>query len=372
MSMSWADALQPQVALTALAAFALSLGFCMALVATQHWHGRFTHDDLHGVQKFHRDPTPRIGGLAIALAYAAVWPVVPDGFDATWAMIGLAGLPALAAGLAEDLTRRVGVKGRLYATMISGILFALATGYVMDKVDLPGVDWLLSFYAVALVFTGFAMGGVANAINIIDGFNGLAAGALVIMFGGFAYVAFRVGDDLVLSLALIYAALVMGFFAVNFPHGRIFLGDGGAYFCGFLLASLGVLLPSRNADVSAWTAILICGYPVIETLASMWRKHRREGSSVGQPDRVHFHMLAHRRYARRIVRKGGPVHLRNPATSIVTWVVPLLTTVFVVIAYDSAWLSAILFFVTAFVYGQLYRVMSLNMPRRPLGLARLL
>ena len=51
MSMSWADALQPQVALTALAAFALSLGFCMALVATQHWHGRFTHDDLHGVQK---------------------------------------------------------------------------------------------------------------------------------------------------------------------------------------------------------------------------------------------------------------------------------------------------------------------------------
>ncbi len=158
----------------------------MALVATQHWHGRFTHDDVHGVQKFHRDPTPRIGGLAIALAYVAVWPLVPDGFDATWALIGLAGLPALAAGLAEDLTRRVGVKGRLYATMISGILFALATGYVMDKVDLPGVDWLLSFYAVALVFTGFAMGGVANAINIIDGFNGLAAGALVIMFGGFA------------------------------------------------------------------------------------------------------------------------------------------------------------------------------------------
>ncbi|MCB1375030.1 MAG: hypothetical protein KDJ78_12785, partial [Rhodobacteraceae bacterium] len=63
---------------------------------------------------------------------------------------------------------------------------------------------------------------------------------------------------------------------------------------------------------------------------------------------------------------------RNPATSIVTWVVPLLTTVFVLVAYDSAWLSALLFFVTAFVYGQLYRVMSLNMPRRPLGLARLL
>jgi hypothetical protein len=57
----------------------------------------------------------------------------------------------------------------------------------------------------------------------------------------------------------------------------------------------------------------------------------------------------------------------------VTWVVPLLTTAFVVVAYDSAWLSATLFFVTAFVYGQFYRVMSLNTPRRlPMGLARLL
>ncbi len=171
---------------------------------------------------------------------------------------------------------------------------------------------------------------------------------------------------------MVYAALVLGFFAVNFPHGRIFLGDGGAYFCGFLLASLGVLLPSRNPDVSAWTAILICGYPVIETLASMWRKHRREGSSVGQPDRVHFHMLAHRRYARRMVRKGGPVHLRNPATSLVTWVIPMLTTVFVVIGYHSALLSAVFFLVTAIVYGQLYRVMSLNAPRWSLRFARLL
>ena len=101
---------------------------------------------------------------------------------------------------------------------------------------------------------------------------------------------------------MLYGALVLGFFVVNFPFGKIFLGDGGAYFAGFLLAALGVLLPMRNPEVSAWTAILICAYPVIETLASMRRKARRDGHSVGQPDRVHFHMLAHRRYARRIVR----------------------------------------------------------------------
>ena len=251
---------------------------------------------------------PRVGGVAIALGYLVAWPFVPGEAAAVWGLIGLAGLPAFAAGLGEDLTRRVGVRQRLLATMVAGVIFALSTGYAMDKVDLPGVDWLLSFYLATLLFTGFAMGGVANAINIIDGFNGLAAGALIIMFGTFAWVALQVGDDLVLTLALLYAALVLGFFAVNFPYGKIFLGDGGAYFCGFLLASLGVLLPARNADVSAWTAMLICGSPVIETLASIWRKARRDGHSVGQPDRVHFHMLAHRRYARRLVKRSGAVN----------------------------------------------------------------
>jgi UDP-N-acetylmuramyl pentapeptide phosphotransferase/UDP-N-acetylglucosamine-1-phosphate transferase len=264
------------------------------------------------------------------------------------------------------------VRGRLLATMLSGVIFALLTGYVMDKVDLPGVDFLLSFYVMALLFTGFSMSGVANAVNIIDGFHGLAAGSLVIMLCAFGFVAWRVGDTLVLSLALLYAAIILGFLVVNFPLGRLFMGDGGAYFSGYLLAALGVLLPARNPEISAWAAILICAYPVIETLASITRKTRRERSSVSRPDRVHFHMLAYRRYARRLIRRGGRVHLRNPATSIVTWLFPLLTAGLVAMSYDNVWLSAAFFFLTAYVYVQLYRVMSLNPPRLPPGIARLL
>lgn len=357
----------------AIAAAALSLFFCLALIATQRWHGRFTNDAIGGIQKFHVTPTPRIGGVAIAIAYLLVWPALPGSLREPWALIGIAGLPALAAGLGEDITRRVGVRYRLLATMGAGVAFALLTGYTMHRVDLIGVDWLLSFSLIAVLFTGFSVGGVANAVNIIDGFNGLASGSLLIMLGTFALIAHWVGDDLVFALAILDAALVLGFFVVNFPLGKIFLGDGGAYFSGYLLATLGVLLPTRNPDaVSAWTAILICAYPVIETLASMWRKASREGHSVGQPDRVHFHMLAHRRYARRIVKAPGPVHLRNPATSVVTWLLPLLTAGFTAIAYDSALGCAFFFFVTVLIYSQVYRVMSLNAPNLPLGLARLL
>jgi UDP-N-acetylmuramyl pentapeptide phosphotransferase/UDP-N-acetylglucosamine-1-phosphate transferase len=360
------------LALPAAIACAVTLVACLAILATERWHGRFTHDDLDGVQKFHDRPTPRIGGAAIAVGYLAAWPFVPAGFGALWGLLGLAGLPALAAGLAEDLTRRVPVRLRLAATMASGVLFALLTGYVMQHVDLPGVDWLLSFWIIGVAFTGFAMGGVSNAINIIDGFHGLAGGALLIMFAAFAAVAWLVGDGLVLGLALLFMALVLGFFVVNFPRGPIFLGDGGAYFCGFLLAALGVLLPERNAEVSAWTAILICGYPVIETLASMRRKAKRDGHSVGAPDRVHFHMLAHRSIARRIVRGRSRAHLRNPATSVVTWSIPLTTAGLAILGYDNALLCAIFFFLTAAVYALIYRIMALNPPRLPLGLARLL
>jgi UDP-N-acetylmuramyl pentapeptide phosphotransferase/UDP-N-acetylglucosamine-1-phosphate transferase len=147
------------------------------------------------------------------------------------------------------------------------------------------------------------------------------------------------------------------------------MGDGGAYFSGYLLAALGVLLPARNPEISAWCAVLICAYPVIETLASMRRKSRREGYSIGQPDRVHFHMLAHRSYARRLAPKHW-AHLRNPATSVVTWALPVLTAVFAIASYDNVWLNAAFFFLTVFIYGELYRTMSLNGPRLRLGRAR--
>ena len=190
--LGWSD-----IGIAALAACGLSLLLCLPLVATRRWHGRFTNDATRGVQKFHRVPTPRIGGLALALAYALVWPVLPERAAARLARDRARRALPLRAGLGEDLTGKVGVRYRLLATMGAASLFALLTGYTMHKVDLPGIDWLLSFYLVALLFTGFAMGGVANAINIIDGFNGLASGSLLIMLAAFAWVAHRVGDDLV-------------------------------------------------------------------------------------------------------------------------------------------------------------------------------
>ncbi|MFX8504485.1 glycosyl transferase, partial [Acinetobacter baumannii] len=83
---------------------------------------------------------------------------------------------------------------------------------------------------------------VANAINIIDGFNGLASMVAMMMFVSLAYVAFQVGDPLIITAAFAMIGAILGFFIWNFPAGHIFLGDGGAYLIGFILAECGILL----------------------------------------------------------------------------------------------------------------------------------
>ena len=115
VTLGWGD-----IGVAAVTGAGVSLLLCLVLVATRRWHGRFTNDGIGGVQKFHAVPTPRIGGLALALSYAIVWPVLPEGLRAPWALIGLAGSLPLLAGLGEDLTGRVGVRYRLLATMGGG------------------------------------------------------------------------------------------------------------------------------------------------------------------------------------------------------------------------------------------------------------
>ena len=108
-----------------IAALVVSFGACLLIVLTQRWHGRFTHDLAVGVQKFHTQPVPRIGGLGIFLGLVAGWSVGPEQVHDTLEPILLAGLPAITAGLLEDVTKRVGVTPRLMATMVSGLLVCL-------------------------------------------------------------------------------------------------------------------------------------------------------------------------------------------------------------------------------------------------------
>jgi UDP-N-acetylmuramyl pentapeptide phosphotransferase/UDP-N-acetylglucosamine-1-phosphate transferase len=201
------------------------------------------------------------------------------------------------------------------------------TSVSLTSVDVPWLDPLLGIGLVSVLFTAFAIGGVANAINIIDGFNGLASGFVLLALVGIAGLAYG-EQDLSLALAcLSVAAAVFGFWLVNWPWGKIFLGDGGSYFGGFALALACVMLIERNSGITAFAPLLVCIHPVTEVLFSIYRRKLRQ-THPGHPDRLHLHSLIMRRLVR--TRWGFSSHMTNPITGLL---LALMSVPAVLVAY---------------------------------------
>lgn len=340
------------IPLPVLLAGGTSLVVALLLVCTQAFHGPLSMDSATGIQKVHTDPTTRVGGIAIVagvlvaalaagqLQQSVLWPLL------------LASIPAFAFGLTEDLTKRVSVQARLLATMACGVLGWAITGLSITGVNVPVLDWFLGFTIVSIAFTAFAVGGIANAINIIDGFNGLAAGTTVIILSSFALLASRYGDAELVFACLVLTAAVLGFAVINWPFGKIFLGDGGAYFVGFAVAWLAVLILARHSQVSAWAPMMVCAYPVLEVAYSILRRRRRE-VSPGKPDRLHLHSLIERRLVRHWLPNASPL-VRNSATGAVMWLAALLPALIAVQSPTHTYALASGFIGCGFLYSALY------------------
>ena len=290
-------------------------------------------DSTYGIQKFHSDPTPRIGGIPIVLALMLTWSKSSAEIQTILAPILFAGMPAFLFGIAEDITKQVGVLQRLLATMASGLLAWWITGYSLSRLDIWGVDMLMQFTFFSVIFTAFAVGGVANAINIIDGFNGYASLNCIVSFIGFALIAFQVGDQNLAAVSLILAACVCGFFWVNWPLGKLFLGDGGAYFLGFSLAWIAVILIERNPSVSAFSALVICILPITEVVFSMFRRKIRN-VHPGKPDILHFHSILKRRYVDRWFVKW-PNIVKNSLVGVLMGLMSLTSAFLANLNYDN-------------------------------------
>jgi len=300
-----------------LLGFFVSLGVGVLILKTSTFHRNWTEDHFKGAQKFHVHPTPRIGGLGIWLGLWVITLTAPSALqDLLW-VLSWASIPAFAMGFVEDLTRQVSTTLRLMATIASGLLACGLSGSHLDHVDLPWLDLALALPWVGTAFTAFAIGGVVNAINIIDGFNGLAAGVVLIGLLAMGFVAQSVGDLALMQLCWLLCALILGFGVLNFPLGKIFMGDGGAYFLGFGLAWVAVLLPMRNPQVSPWCSLLACLYPVLEVMFSISRRLTRN-MHPGHPDRLHLHSLIKVRIVRKHLAHLPPVWM-NSAVSPLVW-----------------------------------------------------
>src|SRR5437899_13043818 len=270
------------------------------IVRYEAFHANWSYDPVKtGPQKFHAAPTPRIGGLEVMaglfVSGAVLLAIEPIASSEQFGYLLLASLPAFAGGISEDATKNVGVLTRLLLTMLAAAFGVWLLGAVIPRLDIPGFDALLRWAPFAIAFTMFAVGGVANSVNIIDGYNGLAAGHAVIVLAAMAYVSALVRDAFLFTSALAMIGALLGFLAWDYPQGQIFPGDGCAYWLGYWLAELSVLLVARHPEVSPWFPMLLLVYPIFETLFSMYRRKFIQRQSPGQPDRMHMHQVIYMR-----------------------------------------------------------------------------
>ena len=350
-------------ALFGAALIAATAGYIIVRYAGAHSHVLADAPGT-GPQKFHSRPTPRVGGIPVFLGLAAAVMLLANRHPLVFNLITAAlvcGLCALAGGLAEDFTKRVGVGLRLLLTFASAALGFVILDARIGELAVPGLDWLLNFTAISFAFTLFAIGGFANAMNIIDGFNGLAGVVALIFLICIAYVASVVGDESIMWGSLIIGGAMLGFLVLNFPKGLIFLGDGGAYFVGFLIAELAVLLVHRNSQVSPWFALTMLSYPVVETVFSIYRKKVLRKQSPGMPDGLHFHMLIHKR----LVRRYEPATpWANAATSPFLWALALLSAGPAILFWDNTPVLQILLVAFVAIYTWLYwRIVRFRTPK---------
>jgi UDP-N-acetylmuramyl pentapeptide phosphotransferase/UDP-N-acetylglucosamine-1-phosphate transferase len=354
-----------------LVSFVASALLTLLVIKHSKLHGPALDSDFGSVQKVHSHAVARIGGLPIFLAVAlsaciSAWRVPPM---AQWILaLLLCSMIAFVGGIAEDYTGTVRPSRRLVLTMAGALLGYFVLDSKIGRIDLPfGFGPLVLHSAwIMLPLTVLAVAGIANAVNIIDGFNGLASVVTIFMLVSLAYVAMQVGDVFVVVTALMVAGATAGFLIWNYPVGLIFLGDGGAYFIGFMLGELALLLVMRNPQVSTWYAALLLIYPAFETIFSAYRRMFVRGKSPAMPDGIHLHSLIFRRIVQWTVgrKEARALMKRNARTSPYLWLFSLTAVIPATVFWQHTGVLIIFCLLFIISYVWLYaRIVRFKSPR---------
>lgn len=310
-----------------------------------------TRNDTSAVQAAHTVPTPRIGGLAIVLGLMVASFIVylSDSFSTPLALM-LSAIPVFVVGLAEDLGRLASPRNRLLAAAVSGSLFILLMGQWIPRTDIPFLDLAMLWTPFAISLSLFLSTGISHAFNLIDGLNGLAAITAMGVSLALALIAHQAGLLEHKNFLFILVASTAGFLVLNFPFGKIFLGDAGAYVIGHLLVWTSISILWNAPSVTPLAVLLIFFWPIADTVMAILRRYGA-GKPITQPDRLHFHQLAMR--AVEIVLLGrNKRKLANPIATILT--IPFVISpmiVGVLFAYDpsKAAIACVFFGVIFFV-----------------------
>jgi len=276
--------------------FLAALGLSLMLTPVARWLGRrFAVLAMPQARTVHTAPMPRSGGLALFLTFFAClalagWLLPPAAvqilFDRPMRYVYAGACIIFVVGLADDKWT-LPSKLKLLAQIVAACV-ACYGGARIAFFSLPG-DFVIHFDVLSYAVTVFWFVLLINAINLIDGLDGLAAG--VVFFGSAvqAVLAAMRGEAHTAALFAVMAGATLGFLRYNFNPASLFLGDGGSYFLGYMLAALSVS-GSVKSQVGATLLmpVIALGVPLLDTITAPLRRFMR-GRDMFEPDKRHVH-----------------------------------------------------------------------------------
>lgn len=239
-------------------------------------------------RRVHNKPMPLLGGLAIYIA-VIITSLLFLPKDRTLISIIVGGSIIFVSGFFDDI-KELSPKGKLIFQLVAAIVLILGDvkiDAITNPLDRPGAVLSLGIFAVPI--TIFWVVGITNTLNLIDGLDGLAAGVAMIASLSFSLVANKFNYIPVIIMSAIVAGACTGFLPYNFNPAKIFMGDTGALFLGFIMAALSIEGVMKSvATIAVVVPIIILGVPIFDTTFAIFRR-LLNGKSIAEADKGHLH-----------------------------------------------------------------------------------
>lgn len=235
-------------------------------------------------RKVHSRIMPRLGGLAIYIAFLAAYLWVAPQNKLTWGIIA-GGTIIVITGLIDDRFQ-ISPKLKLLGQLIAAIV-VVGSGLTVEFINLP-FSGIFIFGWLSIPITILWIVGVTNSVNLIDGLDGLAAGVSAIATTAILIVALIMGNEEVSMLSVALLGATLGFLYYNFYPAKIFMGDTGALFLGFMLASMSILGFKYVTLFAFVMPILILGVPISDTIFAIIRRKINK-KPIYEADKNHLH-----------------------------------------------------------------------------------
>jgi UDP-GlcNAc:undecaprenyl-phosphate GlcNAc-1-phosphate transferase len=280
--------------LTLVIAFLFVLALIPAIIHVARRRGWF---DTVGGRKIHTGKIPRLGGVGIALGFLASYPLaifIVRSIYPTQAPPSLSFWVLFAAGYGYHLLGLVDdfkdLKGRLkFLVQFLLALCVVLSGYYFQKIEIPVLPYKVELGLFGPAITVLWIMGISNAMNLIDGMDGLSGGIALIGSGVWAMLYLKSGQVVPALAATAAAGACLGFLFYNFPPASIFMGDSGSLFLGYLFAVLPLMGTGSDAvETGLVPAVTICLIPLMDTCAAILRRWRRHVSFF-TADKYHLH-----------------------------------------------------------------------------------